>query len=347
MHPSIKVHSMFPRIIISLLFLLATVYPNICLAAETPAPVIVSIPPQKYILERIGGDSIKVDVLLTPGSDPHNYEPLASQMRLYKEAKVWFTIGIPFEDLLIERVRHISAETRIISLIHNIKRLPYHSLEKLTGPASLGTSDNSSSTLEHTHSDHDHDGHTHAVSEHATHEHASDSTDLHSHGSVDPHVWLSPMLVREMLPGIARKLGEIVPADAARFRANARAFADELEKLDNELADLFQPFPEEKRVFLTFHPSWQYFALNYALTELSIEADGKEPGLKTMMAIAETAKKYGINTIFIEPQFSRNAAEGIASSLGAKVVEIDPLAEDLPALYRDVAQKLAASFQKN
>ncbi len=154
------------------------------------------------------------------------------------------------------------------------------------------------------------------------------------------------MLVRDMLSDMARELGKLMPEYAGEFRANAKAFAAELEELDSRLAERFSEFPREKRVFLTFHPSWRYFAHNYELTELAIEVEGKEPGPQSMKTIIDAAKAYGIRTIFIEPQFPKTAAQAIADNIGAKVAVADPLAENLSALYEDMANKLIESFKQ-
>lgn len=286
-----------------LLLLLGTT----AMAAEAPLPLIVSIPPQKYMLERIAGERISVTVLVKPGADPHSYEPSPSQIRHCAEAKAWFTIGVPFEDAWLSRIQSSAPDLAVISSIRNIRRLPSeeHAHEEKTTPG-------------------------------------SSSSD--AHGGEDPHVWLSPMLMREILPDMARDLAKLEPEHAAEFRANARSFADELEALDRDLMARFQAVPPEKRVFLTFHPSWRYYAYNYQLTELSIELEGKEPGLQGMKNVIDAAKRHGIKVVFVEPQFSKTAARAVAEEIGARVEEADPLAEDLPVLYKSMANKLLRSF---
>lgn len=152
------------------------------------------------------------------------------------------------------------------------------------------------------------------------------------------------MLVREMLTGLTRNLAGMFPEHAAEYRSNARKLKDELEALDADLMQRFAKIPEEKRVFLTFHPSWRYYAYNYQLREISIEVDGKEPGPRSMKETVDTARRYGIRAVFVEPQFPKAAAKAIASSIGAKIYEADPLAENLPELYKSMADMLVESF---
>ena len=263
------------------------------------------------MLERIAGERVAVTVLVKPGSDPHAYEPDPAQMRACAAADLWFTIGVPFEDIWLPRIQGAVKSLAIVSSIEGISRLRF---------------DDS----------HDHD-HVHDKD----HDHDADTA-----GGEDPHVWLSPMLVRSMVPALTRELAQRMPEHAASFHANGKAFANELETLDGQLAVRFAEFPREQRIFLTFHPSWRYFARNYDLTELSVEVDGKEPGSRTMKAIIDAARKHGIHTVFVEPQFPKAAALAIAANIGAKVVEANPLAENLPALYTDMTDKLLESFQR-
>lgn len=59
--------------------------------------VIVSIPPTRYIVQRIAGNSLAVQVLVPPGMSPHSFEPNAKEMLELVDAKVWFQIGECFE----------------------------------------------------------------------------------------------------------------------------------------------------------------------------------------------------------------------------------------------------------
>jgi len=72
---------------------------GLLLAAPLAAqiPVAVSIPPQKYFVERIAAGQARVTVLIPPGSDPHHYEPKPRQMAEFSRSRIYFTIGFPLE----------------------------------------------------------------------------------------------------------------------------------------------------------------------------------------------------------------------------------------------------------
>lgn len=280
-------------------------------ALAAPLPVTVSIPPQKYLLERIAGDAVVVSVILKPGADPHTYEPSPAQMRAMASSAAWFTIGVPFEDVWLPRINGTAGTPTICSGLRGIRRLPFRNSEtsgqEHTGAPGQGEED-------------------------------------HAHGGYDPHVWLSPRLLRAIARGMAEDLGRLLPEKAADFRERVEVFAEELETLDHALEARFRTIPANRRVFLTVHPSWGYFARDYDLIELAVEMEGKEPGPRSLEAVTAQAGRAGIRTVFVEPQFPESAARAVAEVIGANVVVADPLQEDLIALFNSMADKLMAAF---
>jgi zinc transport system substrate-binding protein len=75
--------------------------------------VFVTILPQAEFVGRVGGDRVRVQVLVGPGQSYHTYEPTPRQIAELADARAYFTIGVPFEQLLIKKVR-AAAENLII-----------------------------------------------------------------------------------------------------------------------------------------------------------------------------------------------------------------------------------------
>ncbi len=73
--------------------------------AAEPIEVFAGIPPAAYLVERIGGDRVHVEVLIQPGQDPHTFEPAPKQIQALGKAKVIFKTGMPFENQLLEKIR--------------------------------------------------------------------------------------------------------------------------------------------------------------------------------------------------------------------------------------------------
>lgn len=87
-------------------------------------PVMVSILPQKFFVERIGGPWVEVEVLVGPGQSPHSWEPLPRQVARLAEARVYFRIGIPFENALLDKINRSFQHLRVVDTRQGIKLLP-------------------------------------------------------------------------------------------------------------------------------------------------------------------------------------------------------------------------------
>lgn len=152
------------------------------------------------------------------------------------------------------------------------------------------------------------------------HHHEND----HERSETDPHVWLSLQNAVKMINQILISLKGLDPENAETYEVNADRFTSQIKGLQSELETL----KENSTVtsFLVFHPAWGYFANEFNLEQHAIEMDGKEPSPRQLIRVIKEARKENIKTIFIEPQYNKKAAKTIAREIGAKVVEINPLA---------------------
>ncbi len=88
---------------------------------ETSNLVSVSILPQKYFVEQIAGNLLQVNVLVPPGSSPHNYEVLPSQMKDLAKSKAWLQIGLlTFEDAWKGKLADINKDLQIVNCSEGI-----------------------------------------------------------------------------------------------------------------------------------------------------------------------------------------------------------------------------------
>lgn len=159
------------------------------------------------------------------------------------------------------------------------------------------------------------------------------------HGAADPHIWTSPPLAKIMAAQIYTALAAVDPVHQAEFEENYQVFIQDLERLDRYIRKILAGITHRR--FLVFHPAWRYFADTYGLTEIAIEQAGKEPGAKALAMLIEQAQREDIQAIFVQKQFSRANAELIARAIGAKIITLDPLAEDYINNLRQVANVLA------
>ena len=92
--------------------------------ADTAVGVFVSIAPQAYFVERIGGGDVRVEVLVAAGQDPHTFEPTLKQMTRLGCAKVFFRAGMPFEKGLMPKLTAMGDGPAVIDVRTGIEPVP-------------------------------------------------------------------------------------------------------------------------------------------------------------------------------------------------------------------------------
>ena len=156
----------------------------------------------------------------------------------------------------------------------------------------------------------------------------------------DPHIWMSPKLVKIQTQNICNALVKIDPDNKNFYKNNEKKYLEKLNDLDIELKNAFLKIKDKK--ILVFHPAFGYLAREYGFEQIAVEIEGKEPTAKNLAEIIDTAKKENIKTIFVQKQFSAKSAESIAKQINGKVVPLDPLAEN----YIDNLKIIANKIQK-
>lgn len=116
------------RMVCSCIFCLVIAVPANSTAANAgdTINIFVSILPQKYLVERIGGNRVNVSVMVKPGLSPETYEPTPKQMAELHEARLYFRIAVPFESVWIKRIRDLNPQINIIECCGDLE---------LAGPA--------------------------------------------------------------------------------------------------------------------------------------------------------------------------------------------------------------------
>ena len=163
--------------------------------------------------------------------------------------------------------------------------------------------------------------------------HCSHGHDDHHHG-VDPHIWLSPRIVKQMSNRISTQLQHLHPDSAQVYRQRAEQFAAQIDSLDDHIRQTLDG--AQRNSFAIGHTSLTYFANDYGLRQIAIENEGKEPSVKTMKQLVDSLQRLGVKGVLYQRQTSDAAAQTIARELpGGHAVEFDPLAPDwLANMYR-------------
>ncbi len=282
------------------LFFIVLLLPTACQPDATPVPsgeglhVTVSILPQRYFVERIGGEYVQVNVMVLPGESPATYEPKPEQLQALSASVAYFSIGVPFEDVWMSKIAAANPDMHIVDTAQGIERLPL-----VEG-------------------------------------------DAQDTAHPDPHIWLSPRLVKIQAQTIYQALAELDAPHQAEYRANLNAFLADIDALDADIRATLAD--SESRSFMVFHPTWGYFARDYDLTQMPIEAGGQEPSAAELSKLISQAHAAHIRVVLAQPEFSTRTAETIAREIDGQVLLVSPLAPDwLDNMYR-VAQTFAEAL---
>lgn len=261
---------------------------------ETREKIVTSIPPLKWLVQKITGNEFEVISIVQPNMNHELFEPKPSDLKVLENSKVFFTYNmLGFEETISDS---ISNKNKIVNVLENVDKNLF-----IKG--------------EH---DHDHE-----------HEHSGkEEHDSHEHEGIDPHVWFSLDMMPKVAENIKNELSKLYPDKKETFEKNYNAFITELNQVKAELSQKMAS--KTKKSFMIYHPALNYFLKNYAIEEISIEQEGKEPSAQQIKEIIDEAKKHNVTTILVQPQFPRQSAEAISREIpNSKVAEFNVDKEDV------------------
>ncbi|MDW7681111.1 MAG: zinc ABC transporter substrate-binding protein [bacterium] len=262
--------------------------------------VVVTILPLADFVEQVGGDLVAVTVLVPPGSSPHAYEPLPSQMIDVAEADMLVAVGAPieFELVWLDKLREMNRHLTVVKASQGIP------LQKSLSP----------------------------------HSHAHQSGKHHHDDNLDPHIWVSPRNAIRMVKNISQALTELDPEHREFYEKNNTAYINQLDALDQEIRR--QLSEKKNRKFMVFHPEWGYFASEYGLDQIPIELEGKQPTAQGLKRFIDQAHAENIRLIIASPQFDTRSAEIIARQINAKLAIISSLDRDYLGAMKKISHIL-------
>ncbi len=155
---------------------------------------------------------------------------------------------------------------------------------------------------------------------------ATKGIDLLTAGTtVDPHVWLDPVLAQTEVDTIRGALEQVVPSGAATFADNAQRYKARLARLDEAFAAGLHDCA--RRDIITSHAAFSYLARRYRLAQVPIMglAPESEPSPAELAAIANVARRRQVRYIFFEALVSSGLAETLAREIGARTLVLNPI----------------------
>jgi zinc transport system substrate-binding protein len=248
--------------------------------------VVASFYPFYEIAKEIGGNNTIVTSVIPMGVEPHDWELTPQQIPGIIEADMIIYNGIGFDSWLGKKEQFRNSFLVDISKDLQLIKLGQQESENL--------------------------GHTGQI------------YDL-TYG-YDPHIWLDPLLVKNISKTISNALIKLDPDNTDSYFRNTKNFNQELDTLDSLIKKSLANC--ELKDFITFHESFHYFANRYGLTQHAVHGSSPEGEIlpQQIITIISLAKDLGIDTIYSEELKDPRLSQTLASEIpNGKVLLLSPI----------------------
>lgn len=140
----------------------------------------------------------------------------------------------------------------------------------------------------------------------------------------DPHIWFDVSLWKEAVRYVAGRLGEIDPAHAEIYTANAAAYLEELTALDQYIEGRIEELPVSRRVLITAHDAFGYFGQAYDFEVMGLQgiSTDAEAGTADMSRLADLIAKRQIKAVFVESSVPAKSIEALQAAVQARGYEV-------------------------
>ena len=255
--------------------------------------VMVTIEPQRYFAEKIAGEHFEVYAVVPAGQSPETYDPAPHEMIRIAQSKAYLQIGrIGFELAWMDVIRQNNPHLKFFDVSEGVHWIEDDDI-------------------------HDETEHIHHEAEETAHSHH------HHHDGVDPHIWNAIGSAKIIAQNTLQAFQELDPTNKTVYQENYLQLISEIDETAQQLHEMLDTLT--CRAFVIYHPALTYFANEFALQQLSIETDGKEPSVASLKELIDVAKETQVRVVFIQQEFDRKHAEQIATEIGARTVVINPL----------------------
>ena len=303
------------------------------LAAEPPEPrVVVSIKPLHSLVAGVMQGVGEPQLLVKGGGSPHGYTLRPSEALALADAQLIVLVGTELEGFMQKPLATLASNARQLALAEEMASQLLPAREGGSWERHL---QHHAETRDETHPE-DHGHHEETLK----HEHEAEE--------LDPHLWLNPLLAKQVVILVRDALSDIDPGRKDLYARNAARILQQLDLLHTELQTLLTPVKDVP--YLVFHDAYQYFEAAYGLNAVgSITVDPeRRPGVRRVREIREKINRLGARCLFSEPQFESSLVATIIEGSGTKTAILDPLGADLsqgPEAYFQLLKNLAENLR--
>lgn len=140
----------------------------------------------------------------------------------------------------------------------------------------------------------------------------------------DPHVWFDVALWRQTVDYVRDMLIDLDPGHASIYRANAESYGRQLDELHAYVQSQAALIPEDRRVLVTAHDAFRYFARAYGFEVHGLQGISTvvEAGTADVQSLADFIAARRIPAIFIETSVPQRTLEAVQSAVRARGFEV-------------------------
>lgn len=249
--------------------------------------VMASFYPMYDFAAKIGGDKAEVITLVPSGTEPHDWEPAAADIRNLEEADLFIYSGAGMEHWVDDVLASLDNKDLI-------------SVEASKGVALR-------------------DGHSHS------HEEEEGAGEPEEEGQYDPHVWLSPLNAEKEMDNIKNAYIKADPDNRDYYEANYELYASRFADLNQKFKDTLSSL--QNKDIVVSHEAFGYLCDAYGLNQVGIEglSPDSEPSPAKMAEIIDFVRANHVRVIFFEELVSPKVAETIAKETSSSVQVLNPL----------------------
>jgi ABC-type Zn uptake system ZnuABC Zn-binding protein ZnuA len=253
-------------------------------AQAAPLKIVTSIPDLADFTRQVGGDRVDVVSLSSGVDDPHNVPIKPSMVPRLQRADLFIQMGLDMEHAYAPALVEESRNQRLKPGQPGFLDLS-SGVRPLEVPASVDRA----------------------------------GGDVHPQGN--PHYNTDPEYAQMMVAKIATRLGQLDPANASFFNANAAAYRA---KLAAKTREWKARLAGKNTRFVSYHAVWSYFAARFGVQPSGTiqSKPGIEPGPRYIDELAERMKTQGVKLIVRESYFSDRLPKELARRTGARVVSV-------------------------
>ena len=143
-------------------------------------------------------------------------------------------------------------------------------------------------------------------------------------GKPNPHLWTNPPMAKSYAQIVRDLLIDADPASAATYAANFEALASKIDALDEAMTIATTTVPNERRLLLTYHDAYAYFAKHYDWTVVGAiqPSSFDEPSPKEIAALIGQVREKQVPAVFGSEVFPSAVLEQIGKETGARYIDV-------------------------